>query len=54
MAVSEIGSPIARIGNRIEIADGPSIEPSTPITPIKRPISRLPLSPRKMQAGCQL
>ena len=53
-AVSVIGSPIARIGNRIEMADGPFNEPSTPITPIRSPIIRLPLSPRKMQAGCQL
>ena len=54
IAVSEIGRPIARIGNRIEIADGPLSDPCTPITPIRSPISRLPLSPRKMQAGCQL
>ena len=50
----EFGKPIARIGKRIEMADGPSIEPSTPITPIKRPIKSAPLSPRKMHAGCQL
>ena len=49
-----MGSPIARIGNRIEIAEGPLNDPCTPITPIKSPIKRLPLSPRKMQAGCQL
>ncbi len=54
MAVSEIGRPIATIGKRIEIADGPPIDPCTPITPINRPMSMLPLSPRKMQAGCQL
>ena len=54
IAVSEIGSPIAKIGNRIEIADGPLIDPWTPITPIKSPMSMLPLSPRKMHAGCQL
>ena len=53
-AVSEIGRPIARIGNRIEIDDAPLSDPWTPITPISRPIRRLPLSPRKMQAGCQL
>ena len=54
IAVSEIGRPIARIGNRIEIAEGPLNEPCTPMTPISNPISKLPLSPRKMQAGCQL
>ncbi len=54
IAVSVMGRPIARTGNSSEIDDPGLSDPWTPMIPIMRPISRLPLSPRKMQAGCQL
>ncbi len=54
MAVSVMGRPMARTGNKSATAVVPLSEPSTPITPIVSPINRLPQSPRKMQAGCQL
>ena len=39
IAVSVIGNPMAKIGNRIEMADGPFNEPCTPMTPMISPMS---------------